>query len=85
MPGWMFDWWIRIAWWTPEAMTRRAFRRYGECVYCELVLAGLRDDEQIEALIQRAFLALHLEYVAGRSVSDPRRFAIDVAQQWLAK
>jgi hypothetical protein len=69
--------WDRLRWWTPEAKATRALRRYGECVYCELVFAGVRDDDEIEALIQQAFLALHLEYVAGRSIADPRKFAID--------
>lgn len=56
----------------------RAFRQYSECVYCWLALAGYEDD-LAEELIQQAFLALHLEYAEGRSIADPRRFAIDFA------
>jgi hypothetical protein len=73
----------RLCWWTPEAKASRALRRYGECVYVWLVMAGVRDEAEIEELIQRAFLALHLEYVAGRSIADARKFAIDFARQHL--
>jgi hypothetical protein len=78
-----FWWWCRtypLRWWSPEARAGRAFRRYGGCVYCELVFAGVRDEAAIEDLIQQAFLALHLEYVAGRSIEDVRKFAIDFAR-----
>jgi hypothetical protein len=69
-------WWYQLRWWSPEAKASRAFRRYAECVWCHLVLAGVEDD-LAEELIQQAFLALYLEYVAGRSIVDARKFAID--------
>jgi hypothetical protein len=72
-------WWYLVRWWTPEAKAMRAFRQHSECVYCWLALAGYEDDLADE-LIQQAFLALHLEYATGRSIADPRTFAIDYAR-----
>jgi hypothetical protein len=82
LPGRLVWWWYQLRWWSPEAKAIRAFRQYRGCVYCWLALAGYEDD-LAEELIQQAFLALHLEYVAGRSIADPRKFAIDFARQHL--
>jgi hypothetical protein len=70
----------RLRWWSPEARADRARRRYRDDVDAHLISAGCDEDRAAE-LTDRAFLALHLEYVAGRPISDPRRFAIDFARR----
>jgi hypothetical protein len=78
----LYRWWASypLRWWSPEAKTNRARYRYREEIYLALLLDGC-DSDAAKDLIDDAFLRLHREYQAGRSITDPRRFAIEFARR----
>jgi hypothetical protein len=76
-----FWWWqatYRLRWWSPEARADRARDRYRDEVDAHLMALGCHEDIAAQ-LTDRAFLALHRAYQAGRSIDDPRKFAINFA------
>jgi hypothetical protein len=77
-------WWDRLRWWSAEAKATRAFRQYGARVRYDIRCAGF-DDAGAEELTHRAFLALGLEYAAGRSIENPRKFALEFVRAAVRK
>ncbi len=75
MPGWMFGWWIRIAWWTPEAMAFRDECRYGRRVAETVARMSQAPEDDVEEAVRQAFLALYRRYVRGRPVQHVRMWA----------
>jgi hypothetical protein len=89
MSEWVFDWWIRIAWWTPEARAFRAERRYRAAVIACVWQLSQAPAVDVEDAVDEAFLALHRCYCRGRRVQNVRlwtmRYALTIMDRKLVK
>jgi DNA-directed RNA polymerase specialized sigma24 family protein len=89
MSGWMFYWWIRIVWWTPEGRAFRQMQRHGGPVTLTVARMSQAPQPVVEEAVQEAFLALHRRYVRGRSVQNVRtwaaRYALTIMDRRLVK
>jgi DNA-directed RNA polymerase specialized sigma24 family protein len=89
MSEWVFDWWIRIAWWTPDAKAVRALRCHSDHVVRTVARISQAPESDVEDAVEQAFLALHRRYVRGRAVQNVRlwaaRYALTIMERRLVK
>lgn len=86
---WVFGWWLRIAWWTPEGRAFRQMRRYGQRVVRTVAHLSQAPASEVEEAVQEAFLALYHRYDRGDHVPNvwiwTARYALTITGRKLVK